>query len=402
MNAATAVQASGEPAAPRPAPLTRLPEEERLFQQAVREFAEREVRPRVAAMDRSGELPPAVVDGLFALGAMGIQVPARWGGAGASFFSAITAIEELARVDPSVSVFVDVQNALVAAALLRWGDEAQKERWLPALCRDTVGAYALSETEAGSDAFALATSARPDGDGFVVTGRKAWTTNAAEAGLFLVFAKVPTRRQPLVTAFLVERDAPGVEVGPRIEKLGIRASSTCELVLEEVRVPRRNVLGEVGGGYEVALDTLNKGRVGIGAQMVGLAQGAFEAALAYAQQRKQFGQPIASFQGVHFPLADMAARIETARLAVYNAARLVDATRFYLHLTRPAAIAKYVAAEVAQDVASRALEVFGGFGFASECPAEKFYRDVKIGQIYEGTANIQLRTIAGTLVDGLR
>ena len=338
------------------APLTQLLEEEVLFQRTVRAFAEEKLRPRVLEMDRTGDMPQAVVDELFALGAMGVEIPARYEGAGGSFFMAITAIEELARVDPAVSVFVDVQNVLVASALLRWGRDEQKERYLPALARNTVGAYALSETEAGSDAFALATTARPEADGFVLTGRKAWTTNGAEAGLFVVFAKVPMKRHSLVTAFVVDRDTPGVQVGPKIDKLGIRASSTCELVLDEVRVPRQNVLGEVGGGYEVAIDTLNKGRVGIGAQMVGLAEGAFQSALAYAQQRKQFGQPIVSFQGVHFPLADMAAKIETARLAVYNAARLVDAKTYYLHLTRPAAIAKYVASQVAEEVASRSLE----------------------------------------------
>jgi alkylation response protein AidB-like acyl-CoA dehydrogenase len=389
-------------AAPRVAPLTQLLEEETLFQKTVHDFAEEKLRPRVLEMDRTGDMPQTVIDELFSLGAMGVEIPARYQGAGGSFFMAVTAIEELARVDPAVSVFVDVQTVLVTSALLRWGRDDQKERYLPALARDTVGAYALSETEAGSDAFALATTARPDTDGFVLNGRKAWTTNGAEAGLFVVFAKVPTKRHALVTAFLVDRDTPGVQVGPKIDKLGIRASSTCELVLDEVRVPRRNVLGEVGGGYEVAIDTLNKGRVGIGAQMVGLAQGAFESALGYAQQRKQFGQPIVSFQGVHFQLADMAAKIETARLGVYNAARLVDAKTFYLHLTRPAAIAKYMASQVAEEVASRALEIFGGTGFAKGSPVEKFYRDVKIGQIYEGTSNIQLRTIAGTFVEGLR
>jgi butyryl-CoA dehydrogenase/short/branched chain acyl-CoA dehydrogenase len=368
-------------------PLTHLQEDERLFKGMVME------------MDREAKLPRALIDQLFALGAMGIEIPASYGGGGGTFFMAILAVEELARVDPSVAVCVDVQNTLVNNALLRWASPAQQEHYLPLLAKDTVGAYALSEPGSGSDAFSLVTRARLDGDTYVLSGRKLWTTNGDEAGLYLLFANAhPEQKHKGITAFLVERAFPGFTVGKKEDKLGIRASSTCELILEEVRVPRETVVSEVGGGYKVAIETLNEGRIGIGAQMVGLAQGALEAALAYAQERRQFGQSIASFQGVHFPLAEMATEIEAARLLVYNAARLKEAGEPFL---QQAAMAKYFSSQMAERVASQALEIFGGYGFTKDFPAEKFYRDAKIGKIYEGTSNMQLRTIARALLETL-
>jgi len=327
---------------------------------------------------------------------MGIEIPTIYGGAGSTFFMAILAIEELARIDPSVSVCVDVQNTLVNNALLRWLTPAQKEQFLPRLARDTVGAYALSEPGSGSDAFSLTTQARPDGDTFVLNGRKLWTTNGGEAGLYLLFANAdPAQGYKGITGFVVERESPGFSVGKKEDKLGIRASSTCELILEDVRVPRAQVVGETGQGYKVAIETLNEGRIGIGAQMIGLAQGAFEAALAYAKERRQFGRAIADFQAIQFQLAELATEIEAGRLMVYNAARLKESGQPF---ARQAAMTKYFCSQVGERVASQALEIFGGYGFTKDFPAEKFYRDAKIGKIYEGTSNMQLQTIARTLL----
>jgi len=377
-------------------PLTMLSEEEQLFRQMVREFAEEKVKPHVMDMDRAAKLPRELIDQLFALGAMSIEIPTMYGGAGSNFLMSILAIEELARVDPSVAVCADVQNTLVNNALLRWATPAQKERFFPRLARDTVGAYALSEPGSGSDAFAMTTQARLDGDTFVLNGRKLWITNGAEAGLYLIFANAaPDKGYKGITGFIVERDFPGFSVGKKEDKLGIRASSTCELILEDVRVPRANVLGEVGQGYKVAIETLDEGRIGIGAQMIGLAQGAFEAALSYAKERRQFGRPIADFQAIQFQLAELAIDIEAGRLMVYNTARLKESGQSFV---RQAAMTKYFCSQVGERVASQALEIFGGYGFTKDFPAEKFYRDAKIGKIYEGTSNIQLQTIARTLL----
>lgn len=377
-------------------PLTVLSEDERMFQQMVRGFAEQQVKPRVMDMDRAAQISHDLIAQLFALGVMGIEIPTVYGGAGSTFFMAILAIEELARVDPAVAVCVDVQNTLVNNALLRWLPPAQQERFLPRLARDTVGAYALSEAGSGSDAFSLTTHARREGDMFILNGRKLWTTNGAEAGLYLLFANAdPAKGYKGITGFVVERGMPGFAVGKKEDKLGIRASSTCELILDEVHVPRANVVGEVGQGYKVAIETLNEGRIGIGAQMTGLAQGAFEAALAYAQERRQFGRPIAEFQAIQFQLAEMATEIEAGRLMVYNAARLKESGQPFL---RQAAMAKYFCSHVAERVASLAVEIFGGVGYTKDFPVEKFYRDAKIGKIYEGTSNIQLQTIARTLL----
>jgi alkylation response protein AidB-like acyl-CoA dehydrogenase len=377
-------------------PLTVLREDEQLFREMVRGFAEERVKPRVMDMDRAGKLPRELIDELFTLGVMGIEIPTMYGGAGANFLMAILAIEELARVDPSVAVCVDVQNTLVNNALVRWLTPAQQERFLPRLARNVVGAYALSESGSGSDAFAMTTQARLDGDSFVVNGRKLWITNGAEAELYLLFANAdPTKGYKGITGFVVERDFPGFSVGKKEDKLGIRASSTCELILEDVRVPRANVVGEVGQGYKVAIETLDEGRIGIGAQMLGLAQGAFEAALAYAKERKQFGRAISDFQAIQFQLAEMATDIEAARLLVYNTARLKESGASFV---RQSAMTKYFCSQVGERVASLALEVFGGVGFTKDFPAEKFYRDAKIGKIYEGTSNIQLQTIARTFL----
>ena len=380
----------------RSLPLTTLNEEEQLFRDLVREFAEEKVKPLVMEMDRAAKLPRELIDQLFALGVMGIEIPTIYGGAGSTFFMAILAIEELARVDPSVSVCVDVQNTLVNNALLRWLTPAQKEQFLPRLARDTVGAYALSEPGSGSDAFSLTTQARPDGDTFVLNGRMLWTTNGGEAGLYLLFANAdPAQGYKGITGFVVERESPGFSVGKKEDKLGIRASSTCELILEDVRVPRTHVVGETGQGYKVAIETLNEGRIGIGAQMIGLAQGAFEAALAYAKERRQFGRAIADFQAIQFQLAELATEIEAGRLMVYNAARLKESGQPFM---RQAAMTKYFCSQVGERVASQALEIFGGYGFTKDFPAEKFYRDAKIGKIYEGTSHMQLQTIARTLL----
>jgi butyryl-CoA dehydrogenase/short/branched chain acyl-CoA dehydrogenase len=374
------------------APLTALTEEERMFQAAAREFAQEEIRPHVEHMDREGIFDHELIDKFFAQGFMGLEVPENYGGSGGTFFMAILAIEEFSRVDASAGVVIDVQNTLVNNALQRWGSEAQKQKFLPRLVRDTLGAYALSEPNAGSDAFSLAACARPDGDYFTLNGRKLWITNAKEAGLFVVFATVnPELGYKGITAFLIERDAPGFSVGKKEDKLGIRASSTCELILEDCRIPRANVLGEVGKGYKVAMETLNEGRIGIGAQMLGLARGALEHAISYAKERKQFGEPIAEFQAIQFQLARLATDVEAARLMTYNAARLKDARLPFL---KEAAMAKYFCSQVAERVASECLEVYGGYGFTKDYPAEKYLRDSKIGKIYEGTSFMQLQTIA--------
>jgi short-chain 2-methylacyl-CoA dehydrogenase len=378
------------------APLTQLSEEEAMFQASVRRFAAERLAPHVRAMDDAGVFRKELLTELFELGLMAIDVPEEYGGQGGSFFQAILAIEELARVDPSASVIVDVQNTLFNNALLRWGTDDQRGRWLPRAAKDAVASYALSEAGSGSDAFALVTRAVEAGGEYRLTGRKLWITNAAEAGLFLLFATVnPEAGYKGITAFLIERDFPGFAVGKKEDKLGIRASSTCELILDDCRVPRANVIGEVGQGYKIAIETLNQGRIGIGAQMAGLAKGALDHAIAYAHQRKQFGKPIGEFQAVQLELAEMAVDVEAARLMVYNAARLKDAGHSYL---MEAAMCKYFASQVAERVASRAIEVLGGVGFTKDYPVEKLYRDAKIGRIYEGTSNMQRLTIAKQLL----
>ncbi len=377
-------------------PLTLLSDEEQMFQEAVRDFATSEIAPRVARMDEAQEMDADLIPQLFELGLMGIEIPERFGGTESSFFTSVLVVEELSRVDPAVAVLVDVQNTLVINALARWGSDEQKERFFPPLARETVGAYALSEAGSGSDAFALACRAEQDGDEWVLDGQKLWITNGAEAELFIVFATVdPDAGYKGITAFLVEGDAPGLTVGKKEDKLGIRASSTTELILEDCRVPATNVLGEVGKGYKVAIETLNEGRIGIGAQMVGLAQGALDHTLRYVQEREQFGRPIGKFQGVQFQLADMATDIEAARLLVYNAARLKDAGKDFLV---PAAMAKLHSSRIAQTVSSTCIDLHGGYGFTREYPVEKLYRDAKIGTIYEGTTNMQLQTIAKLLL----
>ena len=382
----------------QPPALTRLSEEEAMFREAVREFAQSEVAPRVTRMEASAEIDSDLISMLFDLGVMGIEIPDHYGGIGSSLFTAVIVVEELSRVDPSVAVLVDVQNTLVNNALLRWGTPEQLGRYLPRLAAGTVGAYALSETGSGSDAFALALRAVPDGGDWVLNGRKMWITNGGEAGLYIVFGNVkPELRHKGITAFLVERDMPGFAVGKKEDKLGIRASSTTELILDDVRVPAENVLGEVGRGYKVAIETLNEGRIGIGAQMVGLAQGAFDHTLKYVQEREQFGRPVAEFQGVQFQLAQLATEIEAARLMVYNAARLKDEGARFL---REAAMAKLFASRMAQRVSSQCIDLHGGYGFTREYPVEKLYRDSKIGTIYEGTDNMQLQTIAKDLLRG--
>jgi len=373
-------------------PLTVLSDEERQFQESVNRFARERIATHVRSMDETGVFRKELLQELFELGLMGIEVAEEYGGQGGSFFQSVIAIEELAKVDPSASVIVDVQNTLCIAAIARWGTEVQKRQWLPRLAKDTVGSYALSEASSGSDAFALATRAIAEGDGYRLTGRKLWITNAAEAGLFLVFATVnPEAGYKGITAFLIERGTPGLAIGKKEDKLGIRASSTCEVILDDCRVGADDVLGEIGKGYKVAIETLNEGRIGIGAQMTGLAQGALGHALKYAKERRQFGRAIAEFQGVQFELAEMAADVEAARLLVYNAARLRDAG---MEFVTQAAMAKYFASQVAERVASRAIEIFGGAGFTKDFPVEKLYRDAKIGRIYEGTSNMQRLTIA--------
>jgi alkylation response protein AidB-like acyl-CoA dehydrogenase len=375
--------------------LTDLRDEERLFFDTVLAFAQGRVQPKVREMDESAELDPTLVQGLFELGVMGVEIPEEYGGTGSSFFNAILAVQALARVDPSVAVLVDVQNTLVENALLRWGTPQQKARYCPKLATEWVGSYALSEASSGSDAFALKARAERRGDRFVLNGRKLWITNAHESSLFIVFANVdPDKGYKGITAFLVERAFSGFSVGKKEDKLGIRASSTCELMLDDCEVPEENVLGEVGRGYKIAIEALNEGRIGIGAQMLGLAEGAFAQALAYMRERVQFGKAIAEFQGMQFQYARVAMEIEAARLLVYNAARLKDAGQPFV---KEAAMAKLFASEVAERTASACVEFFGGVGFTRDYPAEKFYRDAKIGKIYEGTSNMQLATIAKLL-----
>lgn len=378
------------------APLTVLSDDEKIFRDNIAQFAASRIKPMVKQMDEEAHLDPAICKECFDLDLMGIHIPDTYGGAGGTFFMSILAVEEISKVDPSVGVYIDVQNTLVNNAILRWGSEEQKRKYLPRLAKDTVGAYALSEAGSGSDAFALATKAEDKGDHYLLNGRKLWITNAKEAGIFIVLATVnPTAGYRGITAFIVEKDFPGFAVGKKEDKLGIRASSTCELLLEDCRVPKENLLGEVGKGYKVAIETLNEGRIGIGAQMLGLARGAFEAGLAYSKERVQFGKPICEFQAVQFQLAEMATEIEAARLLVYNAARLKDAGLPFL---KEAAMVKYYASQVAERVASQVVEIFGGYGYTKDYPAEKYYRDAKIGKIYEGTSNMQLQTIAKLVI----
>ena len=379
-----------------PLPLTALTEDEKLFQSTVRRFAREQIRPYVREMDEAGVFRKELLDQFFEMGLMAIEIPEEYGGQGGSFFQSVLAVEELSAVDPAAGVIVDVQNTLCINALLHWATPAQKAKYFPLLASKMIGAYALSEAGSGSDAFALSTRAQEAGDHFLLNGRKLWITNANEAGLFLVFANLnPDAGYKGVTAFLVERDFPGFRVGKKEDKLGIRASSTCELLFDNCRVPRENVLGEIGQGYKIAIETLNEGRIAIGAQMTGLARGAMDYAVAYAKERKQFGKPIGEFQGVQFELARMAIDVEASRLLVYNAARLRDAG---LPFQTEAAIAKYFASQVAEQAASKAIEVHGGVGFTKDYPVEKLYRDAKIGRIYEGTSNIQLMTIAKKLL----
>ncbi len=369
-----------------------LTDDEQLFRDSVRQFADENIRPRVREMDEKGVFDAKLIEQFFQLGLMGIEVPEEYGGGGGTFFEAILAVEELSRVDASAGVVVDVHNTLVNNALLRWSTEGQKKRYLPRMAAEWVGAYALSEAGSGSDAFALATRAEPKGDEYVLNGRKLWITNGKEASLFIIFATVdPSAGYRGITAFLVEKDFPGFSVGKKEDKLGIRASSTCELILEDCRVPAANVLGEKGKGYKIAIETLNEGRIGIGAQMIGLARGAWECACKYAQERKAFGQPIAKFQAVQFDLAQMATEIEAARLMVYNAARLKDAGMSFV---KQAAMTKLFASQMAQRVTAKSLEIYGGYGFTKDYPVEKYFRDAKVGVIYEGTSNMQLATIA--------
>ena len=375
-----------------PAPLTTLTEDEILFRDNIRQFADEKIRPLVKEMDEKAIFDKDLIHDFFQLGLMGIEIPEQYGGGGAKFFEAILAAEELSRVDASAGVIVDVQNTLVNNALLRWGSEDQKKRFLPRLAADTVGAYALSEAGSGSDAFALQTRATLTGSEYVLTGRKLWITNAKEAGLFILFATIDAGAgYKGITAFLVEKDFPGFTVGKKEDKLGIRASSTCELILEDCRVPKENVLGKPGKGYKIAIETLNEGRIGIGAQMIGLARGAWEFACKYSVERKQFGKAISGFQGIQFQIAQMATEIEAARLMVYNCARMKDAG---VNFVKEAAMAKLFASQVAERVTSLAIEIYGGYGFTRDYPVEKFWRDAKIGKIYEGTSNMQLATIA--------
>jgi butyryl-CoA dehydrogenase/short/branched chain acyl-CoA dehydrogenase len=373
-------------------PLTRLSEEESLFYATVRKFAEETIAPKVRAMDDVQQFADGLVKQLFALGLMGIEAPEEFSGAAGSFFDAVLAIEAISTVDPAVAVLVDVHNTLVVNAVRRWASAAQQKEWLPRLATDTVGAYALSEAGSGSDAFALQMRATEAPAGFRLNGRKLWISNGREAGLFIVFATLdPTAGYKGITAFVVEKGTPGFTVGRKEDKLGIRASSTCELVFEDCVVPEANLLGERGKGYKIAIETLNEGRIGIGAQMLGLAEGAWGHAARYAKERRQFGKAIAEFQGVQFTLAQMATEIEAVKLMVYNAARLKDAGQSYV---REAAMTKLFASQVAERVASQCVEIFGGNGFVREYPAEKYYRDAKVGKIYEGTSNMQLMTIA--------
>ena len=376
----------------RSLPLTDLSEDEGMFRDQVRQFAEKRVRPIVGKMDKEAQIPRELIDACFELGIMGIEIPEKHGGAGATFFMSIVAVEELARVDASVAVLVDVQNTLVNNAILRWGTEEQQARYFPRLASKWVGAYALSEAGSGSDAFALSCRATDRADHFKLTGRKLWITNAAEAELFIVLANAdPPKGYKGITAFLVEKGWPGFQVGKKEDKLGIRASSTCELMFEGCKVPRENVLGEVGKGYKIAIETLNEGRIGIGSQMVGVAQGSFEHGVRYSQERQQFGKHLSEFQAVQFLLSELATEIEAARLLTYNAARLRDTGARFI---KEAAMAKLFASRAAEHVTSKVIEIYGGYGFSREYPVEKYFRDQKVGQIYEGTTNMQLLVIA--------
>jgi alkylation response protein AidB-like acyl-CoA dehydrogenase len=373
-------------------PLTVLNDDEKIFRDSVAQFALDNIRPLVRQMDEEAHLEPSIIKQCFDLNLMGIHIPEKYNGADGSFFMSILAVEEISRVDASVGVMVDVQNTLVNNAVLRWGSEAIREKYLTQLATNKVGAYALSEAGSGSDAFAMSTRAEDKGDHFILNGRKLWITNAKEADIFIVFATVnPAAGYRGVTAFMVEKDFPGFTVGKKEDKLGIRASSTCELLMEDCRVPKENVLGEVGKGYKVAIETLNEGRIGIGAQMIGLARGALEYGIAYSKERVQFGKPIAEFQAIQFQLAQMATELEAAKLVVYNAARLKDAGLPFL---KEAAMAKYYSSVVAERVTSQVVEIYGGYGYTKDYPAEKYFRDSKIGKIYEGTSNMQLQTIA--------
>ena len=377
-------------------PLTLLSEEETMFRDAVRDFATEQVRPLVHDMEQSGTYDKGLIKACFDMGLMGIEIPEALGGAGGGLFMTTLAVEELSAVDASVAILVDVQNTLVIEPFLMWASDEQKQRYLPRLAADTVGAYALSEAGSGSDAFGLATKATRKGSSWVLEGQKLWITNGAEAGVYVIFANTDfAKGYKGITAFIVERDMQGFSVGKKEDKLGIRASSTTELILDECEVPDANVLGEVGKGYKVSIETLNTGRIGIGAQMIGVARGALEAAVAYVKERKQFGKPIGDFQGVQFQLAQAATELEAARLMVYNAARLRDAGQNY---TQQAAMAKLFSSQVAERVTSVCLELFGGYGYTKEYPVEKYYRDAKIGTIYEGTSNMQLQTIAKLLL----
>ena len=377
-------------------PLTTLSEDETMFRASVREFAEGELRPRVEHMDEVAKLDPAIIKQCFDLGLMGIETPEEFGGAEASFFTAILAVEELSRVDASVGVFVDVQNTLVNNAFIRWGTPEQKKKYLTKLAADSVGAYALSEPGSGSDAFAMQTRAVDKDDHYLLNGRKLWITNGIEAEIFVLFANAnPEAGYRGITAFIVEKGFPGFSIGKKENKLGIRASSTVELILEDCQVPKENVLGEAGKGYKISIETLNEGRIGIGAQMIGIAAGALESALAYTSERQQFGKPINQFQGVQFQLAEMATELEAARLMVYNAARMKDAG---INFVKEAAMAKLYSSRVAERVSSIAIELYGGYGYVKDYPVEKYWRDSKIGAIYEGTSNMQLQTIAKLII----
>jgi alkylation response protein AidB-like acyl-CoA dehydrogenase len=383
---------------PVPTPLTTLTEDEVLFRDNIRQFADDKIRPLVKEMDEKGVFEKDLIREFFQLGLMGIEIPEQYGGGGAKFFEAILAVEELSRVDASAGVVVDVQNTLVNNALLRYGNAEQKKRYLPKMAADTVGAYALSEAGSGSDAFALETRAVLKGTDYLLNGRKLWITNGKEAGLFILFATLdPGAGYKGITAFLIEKDFPGFSVGKKEDKLGIRASSTCELILEDCRVPKENLLGEPGKGYKIAIETLNEGRIGIGAQMIGVARGAWEFSAKYAQERKQFGKPLSDFQSIQFQIAQMATEIEAARLLVYNAARLKDAG---VNFVKEAAMTKLFASQVAERVTSLAIEIYGGYGFTKDYPVEKYWRDAKIGKIYEGTSNMQLATIAKLVLGG--
>ena len=391
-------QVSTPVAAPAPQPLVALTEDEQLFRDNIRQFAEESIRPKVREMDEKAVFDHALIDQFFQLGIMGIEVPEQFGGAGGKFFESILAVEEISKVDPSAGVIVDVQNTLVNNALLRWGNDEQKRRFLPQMASNTVGAYALSEAGSGSDAFAMQTRAQQKGSEYILNGRKLWITNGKEAGLFVLFATLdPSAGYKGITAFLVEKGFSGFSVGKKEDKLGIRASSTCELILEDCRVPRENVLGETGKGYKIAIETLNEGRIGIGAQMLGLARGAWEHAARYTQERKQFGKSISEFQGIQFQIAQMATEIEAVRMMVYNAARMKDAG---MNFVKEAAMTKLFASQVAERVASLAVEIYGGYGFTKDYPVEKYFRDAKIGKIYEGTSNMQLQTIAKMVLPG--